>query len=100
MKKDFGFPVVKESDDDWGKWDGRCVRPDCSRTKPPIAYGKALGECFTHEMLGTYFQYEMAGEEDGWREFDEIKPNYEIWLKKLIDEGIDLDKFAEAFANS
>jgi len=62
--------------------------------------GKRLGECFTHEWLGIYFQYEMAGEPDGWREFDEIDAKYEAWLQKLSRDGVDLDKFAQAFADS
>ena len=90
------LPIVESTDN----WDGECSREDCSRTKPPVAYGKRYGECFTHEFLGVYFQYEMAGEEGGWREFDEFDTKHEAWLKKLVDEGVDLDAFAEAFAQS
>ena len=82
------------------EWDGQCSRADCSRTKPPIAYGKRWGECFTHEMLGTYFQYEMAGKEGGWTDVDEIETNHESWLESLSQEGVDLDVFAEEFAKS
>lgn len=99
MKLDIGG-LIQEPEDDMGAWTGKCAREDCSRTKPPVAYGRRYGECYTHEMLGVYFQYEMAGEPDGWHEFDEFETKHEAWLKKLAADGVDLDAFAEAFGNS
>ena len=82
------------------EWAGECYRDDCSRTKPSVAYGKRWGECFVHEMLGVYFQYEMAGEEGGWTDCNEIEAKREEWIKKLEADGVDLDAFAERFAGS
>ena len=82
------------------EWTGVCCRTDCSRTKPPIAYGKRWGECFVHEILGVYFQYEMAGQGGRWQEPDEIEEKREVWLQKLGADGVDLDAFAQEFAES
>lgn len=82
------------------KWSGRCSWEGCDRTKPPVAYGHQSGECFVHEMLGVFFQYEMYGEPDGWKATEELEPQYRKWIEKIEAEGVDLDAFAESFAKS